>query len=115
MTRRTVIPTASLVAVIAAVGVVATGRAPAAEFENGPVAAPRSRAGDASHNAGMQVISSDVTARFMALGVSKSVVIDLPTDIKDVLVTDKGIVDAVVRSKRRAYIIRTALGQTNVY
>jgi hypothetical protein len=37
----------------------------------------------------MRVSSSDANARFMVLGVSKSVVIDLPTDLRDVLVADK--------------------------
>lgn len=63
----------------------------------------------------MRVTSSDATARFMVLGVSKSVAIDFSTDIQDVLVGDKGIVDAVVRTTRRVYIIATALGQTNVF
>ena len=65
--------------------------------------------------AGIQVTSSDATARFLALGVSKSVVIDLPTDIKDVLVADGGIVGVVVRTNRRVYVIGLALGQTNVF
>ena len=51
----------------------------------------------------------------MALGVSKSVVIDLPRDIKDVLVADPKIANAVVRSSRRAYIIGIKQGQTNVF
>ena len=51
----------------------------------------------------------------IALGVSKSVVIDLPRDIRDVLVADPKIANAVVRSSRRAYIIGTAVGQTNVF
>ena len=59
--------------------------------------------------------SSDATARFVALGVSKSVVIDFPTDIKDVVVADKGIATVVVLTRRRVYVIGAALGQTNVY
>ncbi len=51
----------------------------------------------------------------MTLGVSKSVVIDLPRDVKDVLVADPKIANAVVRSSRRAYIIGSAVGQTNVF
>ena len=51
----------------------------------------------------------------IALGVSKSVVVDLPRDIRDVLVADPKIANAVVRSSRRAYIIGTAVGQTNVF
>ena len=53
-------------------------------------------------------------ARFLALGIGKSVVIDLPRDIKDVLVADPKIANAVVRSSRRAYIIGAAVGQTNI-
>lgn len=94
MTRRTLIPIASLVALIAALGFDAADRVLADE---------------------MKVTSSNSTARFIALGVSKSVVIDLPTDIKNVLVGDKGVVTANVVTKRQVYIIGAALGQTNVY
>jgi pilus assembly protein CpaC len=52
--------------------------------------------------------------RFLALGIGKSVVIDLPRDVKDVLVADPKIANAVVRSPQRAYIIGSAVGQTNV-
>ena len=91
--------TASLAAIIGAVAFVAAGRGLAAE----------------SQTAGVRVTSSDNTSRFMALGVSKSVVIDTPADIQQVLIADPGVVNAVVRSKRRAYLIGAALGQTNVY
>jgi pilus assembly protein CpaC len=52
--------------------------------------------------------------RFLALGIGKSVVIDLPRDVKDVLVADPKIANAVIRSAQRAYIIGEAVGQTNV-
>jgi pilus assembly protein CpaC len=52
--------------------------------------------------------------RFLSLGIGKSVVIDLPRDIKDVLVADPKIANAVVRSPQRAYIIGETVGQTNV-
>ena len=52
--------------------------------------------------------------RFLALGIGKSVIIDLPREIKDVLVADPKIANAVVRSAQRAYIIGAAVGQTNV-
>ena len=42
------------------------------------------------------------------------IVIDLPRDIKDVLVADPKIANAVVRSAQRAYIIGAAVGQTNI-
>src|SRR5205823_1889989 len=40
--------------------------------------------------------------RFLALGIGKSVVVDLPRGIKDVLVADPKIANAVVRSPQRA-------------
>jgi pilus assembly protein CpaC len=52
--------------------------------------------------------------RFLALGVGKSVVVDLPREVKDVLVADPKIANAVIRSSQRAYIIGAAVGQTNV-
>jgi len=58
--------------------------------------------------------SAAVKTRFLALGIGKSVIIDLPRDIKDVLVADPKIANAVVRSPQRAYIIGAAVGQTNV-
>ena len=60
-------------------------------------------------------IIGDKATQFMPLGVGKSVVVDLPADIKDVLVADPKIANAVVRTARRAYIIGVAIGQTNVY
>src|SRR5215212_5509512 len=62
----------------------------------------------------VQLTGSDATSRFIPLGVGKSVVIDLPRDIKDVLVADPAIANAVVRSAQRAYIIGAAVGQTNI-
>jgi pilus assembly protein CpaC len=59
-------------------------------------------------------IAASAKMRFLALGVGKSVVIDLPRDVKDVLVADPKIANAVVRSAQRAYIIGAAVGQTNV-
>jgi pilus assembly protein CpaC len=52
--------------------------------------------------------------RFLSLGIGKSMVVDLPRDVKDVLVADPRIANAVIRSPQRAYIIGGAVGQTNV-
>ena len=55
-----------------------------------------------------------MNASFLSLGIGKSIVIDLPRDIKDVLVADPKIANAVVRSAQRAYIIGATVGQTNI-
>jgi pilus assembly protein CpaC len=52
--------------------------------------------------------------RFLALGIGKSVVIDLPREVKDVLVADPKIATGVIRAAQRAYIIGVAVGQTNI-
>src|SRR6201746_74895 len=55
-----------------------------------------------------------MNARFLSLGIGKSIVIDLPRDIKDVLVADPKSANAVVRAAQRAYIIGATVGQTNI-
>jgi pilus assembly protein CpaC len=59
-------------------------------------------------------VDGQMNARFLSLGLGKSIVIDLPRDVKDVLVADPKIANAVVRSAQRAYIIGGAVGQTNI-
>ena len=63
----------------------------------------------------IQVAGGEASTRFIALGIGKSVIINLPADIKDVLVADPKIANAVVRSSRRAYLIGGAVGQTNIF
>ena len=63
----------------------------------------------------IQVAASEATSRFVPLGIGKSVAIDLPADIKDVLVADPKIANAVIRSSRRVYIIGVTIGQTNIF
>jgi pilus assembly protein CpaC len=60
------------------------------------------------------VIDGQMGARPVSLGIGKSIVLDLPRDIKDVLVADPKIANAVVRSSQRAYIIGASVGQTNI-
>ncbi|MGE0564364.1 MAG: type II and III secretion system protein family protein [Pseudolabrys sp.] len=63
----------------------------------------------------IRVAASEATSRFVPLGVGKSVAIDLPADIKDVLVADPKIANAVIRSSRRVYMIGVKVGQTNIF
>ncbi|MEJ2373872.1 MAG: type II and III secretion system protein family protein [Pseudolabrys sp.] len=63
----------------------------------------------------IKVAAGDATSRFIPLGVGKSIAIDLPSDVKDVLVGDPKIANAVLRSSRRVYMIGVAVGQTNMF
>ena len=71
-------------------------------------------AGDVRAPAAPVVADGQMNARFLALGVGKSIVIDLPRDIKDVQIADPKIATAVIRSAQRAYIIGATVGQTNI-
>ena len=72
-------------------------------------------AADPPHVPVIQVAASEATSRFIPLGIGKSVAIDLPADIKDVLVADPKIANAVIRSSRRVYMIGVEVGQTNIF
>jgi len=63
----------------------------------------------------ISVVGSESSSRPVSLGVGKAVVIDLPRDAKDVLVSDPTIANAVVRSARRAYMIGVKVGQTSIF
>ena len=80
---------------------------------------PRALAGNIVFNTPspepVHVAASDYQSQPMSLGIGKSVVVDLPRDVKDVLVADPKIANAVVRSSRRAFLIGSTVGQTNVY
>jgi pilus assembly protein CpaC len=69
-------------------------------------------AGDYRANPAPLVADGQMNA--LSLGIGKSIVVDLPRDIKDVLVADPKIANAVIRSAQRAYIIGAAVGQTNI-
>jgi pilus assembly protein CpaC len=100
MAIKTPIRTAALAALIVGAGLTPMGAAQAA---------------DPAHVAVIQVAASEATSRFIPLGIGKSVAIDLPVDIKDVLVANPLIANAVIRSSRRVYMIGVAVGQTNIF
>jgi pilus assembly protein CpaC len=100
MAIRTLTHTAALGALVVLAGLAPPAPASAAESSRMPV---------------IQVAASEATSRFIPLGIGKSVAIDLPADIKDVLVADPKIANAVIRSSRRVYMIGVAVGQTNIF
>jgi pilus assembly protein CpaC len=63
----------------------------------------------------VKIVASEFESSFVPLGVGKSVVVDLARDVKDVLVADPKIANAVIRTARRAYLIGVSVGQTNIY
>ena len=53
--------------------------------------------------------------RSVTIGLNKSMVLELPRDVRDVLVSDPKKLDAVVNSSRRAYLIGVEVGQANAF
>ncbi len=51
----------------------------------------------------------------ITLGLNKAVVVELDADAKDVLVSSPDIVDAVVKTPRRIFLMATKTGQTNAF
>jgi hypothetical protein len=92
--RKILMPIATLLVAIQLVAVVCTGRVLADE---------------------MRVVNSDAKSRFVALVISKAIVIELPTPISDVLIADPNIATAVVKTPKQVYIIGLSVGATNVY
>jgi hypothetical protein len=93
MIRKRISRLALILAAVAAVGAIAPGTV----------------------RADMRVISSDVTSRFLALGVSKSVVLEFSADIKNIVVADRTVASALALSRRRVEVLGAGLGQTNIY
>ena len=54
-------------------------------------------------------------AKRVSLGVGKSLLVQFPFELKDVLVSDPDKVDAVVQSSNRVFLIAKKLGQTNAF
>jgi pilus assembly protein CpaC len=55
------------------------------------------------------------SARTVTLSVNKAVIVELPVEARDVLVGNPDIVDAVVRTPRRTYLLGQKAGSTNAF
>ncbi len=55
------------------------------------------------------------SSRFVRIPLNKSLIVHLPQEARDVLVSGPAVVEAVVRSKRTVYLIGREVGQTNVF
>jgi pilus assembly protein CpaC len=53
--------------------------------------------------------------RHLQMGVSKSVIVDLPAEANEIFVGDPQVANAIVRSARRLYIDAVANGQTSIF
>ena len=71
----------------------------------------------ADKKAGLQVIRAGSVGAIknVSLGLDKSLVVELPRDVRDVLVANPEVADAIVRTARKIFLIGNQVGQTNVF
>lgn len=78
---------------------------------------PHTRGGPAFQNSVLQVPAQGPfpMSTKLSVGVSKSVMVQFPFELKDVLVSDPERMDAVVQSSNRVFLIAKKVGQTNAF
>lgn len=65
----------------------------------------------------LRISSSDMLpqARAARIGLNKSLLVELPVELRDVMVSSPEIVDAVVQSSNRVHLIAKKIGQSNAF
>src|ERR1700685_2127210 len=58
---------------------------------------------------------SGAVSQRLTLSLGKAAIVQLDTDARDVLVSSPDIVDAVVRTPRRIFLLAQKTGQTNAF
>ena len=95
-------------------GLIVAGVAFLAIASVGPAPALADDDDDFGFAAGASIGMEGPVVRVVKIGLNKSVVIDLPRDARDILVSNPVIADAVIRTPRRIYVTGVAVGQSNV-
>lgn len=80
-----------------------------------PASAPKAAAASRSKEMVIALGRDGANSKVVTLGLNKAMIVDLPADARDVLVSDPAVADAVVRTARRAYIIGRQIGQANIF
>src|SRR5580765_7166168 len=80
------------------------------------LAAPARPVPDDSNARVMPISTRDASShQRLTLGLNKAAVVQLDQDARDVLVSNPDLVDAVVRTPRRIFLLATKVGQTNAF
>jgi pilus assembly protein CpaC len=108
---------AALLVLTSSTAVLADGPAAGTHLYRTPArVAPRAMAAPIMAAPADQVLRIDLTssgAQSLALSRGKSAIIELPVDVRDMLVTNPVVADAVLRGPRRIYVMGMALGSTD--
>ncbi len=105
---------AALLGLSTASPVFADGPVPGTHVYQAPRPVSRATApASASGQVARVVLTADQTAATLELAKGKSAIVELPSDVRDLLVTSPTIADAVLRDRRRVYIVGLAEGVTD--
>jgi pilus assembly protein CpaC len=86
---------------------------PPARVTRAPVATPAPVLVRSEDQVARVVMTADQSAATLELAKGKSAIVELPSEVRDLLVTNPQIADAVLRDKRRIYIVGLAEGTTD--
>ena len=64
---------------------------------------------------GIESGADALLSRRVAMGVGKSIIVDLPADAAEIVVGNPKVANAVVRSTRKLYIMGVETGQTTIF
>jgi pilus assembly protein CpaC len=79
------------------------------------VIAPSLSSADQQHRSYLRVgETASGMARQMTLGLNKSMIIELPREVREVMVSNPEKIDAVLQTSTRAYLIGKAAGEANI-
>ena len=79
------------------------------------VVAPTLATADQQHRSYLRVgETANGTARQITLGLNKSMIIQLPREVREVMVSNPAQIDAVLQTSTRAYLIGKAAGEANI-
>jgi pilus assembly protein CpaC len=106
------VPLAARIAPVLAIGAVLC--AGVAHAQNRTPAPTPGAMRDSMRDVSGQITGSPSMQR-INMGVGKSVIVDLPRDAAEIFVGNPKVVNAVVRSARRLYVIGAATGQTTIF
>ena len=111
MSRLKLLRSAAPAMIIAAL---AQAAAPVAIAQDFPIQAQSLSGGPGSGPATVRVdLGSGGATRTLALPRGKSAVIELPVDVRDILITNPAVADAVLRTPRQIYVLGMTSGQTD--
>jgi pilus assembly protein CpaC len=64
---------------------------------------------------GIESSADAMMSRRIAMGVGKSIIVDLPADAAEIVVGNPKVANAVVRSTRKLYVMAVSTGQTTIF